>query len=78
MTIHSSTQTVFGLSHIKGITQGAGKEVDEVAVEVNGMGVDRIGEVGDMTTEGQAAGVYEAGFTAGSQASEGARDRGWF
>ena len=28
-------------------------------------GVDRIGEVGDRASEGQAAGVYGAGFTAG-------------
>ena len=27
--------------------------------------VDRIGEVGDRASEGQAAGVYGAGFTAG-------------
>ena len=37
------------------------------------MGVDRIGEVGDDTSEGQAAGVYEAGFTAGSLARKGTR-----
>ena len=29
------------------------------------MGVDGIGEVGDRATEGQAARVYGAGFTAG-------------
>ena len=29
------------------------------------MSVDRIGEVGDWASEGQAAGVYGAGFTAG-------------
>ena len=28
-------------------------------------GVDRIGEAGDRANEGQAAGVNEAGFTAG-------------
>ena len=28
-------------------------------------GVDGIGEVGDRASEGQAAGVYGAGFTAG-------------
>ena len=37
------------------------------------MGVDRIGEVGDRACEGQAAGVYRAGFTAGSLAWVGAR-----
>ena len=30
-------------------------------------GVDRIGEVGDWTSEGQATGVYGAGFTAGCE-----------
>ena len=32
-----------------------------------------IGEVGDRTNEGQAAGMYGAGFTAGSLAGKGAR-----
>jgi hypothetical protein len=39
------------------------------------MGVDGIGEVGDRTSERQAAGVYAAGFTAGSVAGKGARGR---
>ena len=30
------------------------------------MGVDGIGEVGDRASEGQADGMYGAGFTAGS------------
>ena len=29
------------------------------------MGVDGIGEIGDRASEGQAAGVYGAGFTVG-------------
>ena len=62
MPIHSSGQTVFGFSHIEGITLGAFEEVDEVAGGASGMGVDRIGEVCDRTS-GQAAGVYGAGFT---------------
>ena len=37
------------------------------------MGVDRIGEVGDRSNEGQAAGVYGAGFTVGSMARVGTR-----
>ena len=41
----------------------AGEEVDEVAGGPSGMGVDRIGEVGYRAREGQAAGVYGAGFT---------------
>ena len=63
MAIHSSGQTVFSLAHIKGITLGAGEEVDEVARGAIGMDADRIGEVGDRASEGKAAGVYGAGFT---------------
>ena len=37
------------------------------------MAVDRIGEVGDRASEGQAAGVYGAGFTEESLAKVGAR-----
>ena len=58
MAIQSSEQTVFSLTHIEGITLGAGEEVDEVAGGAGGMGVDGIGEVGDWASEGQAAGVY--------------------
>ena len=50
MTVHSSRQMVFGFSHIEGFTLGAGEEVDEVdevAGGAYGMGVDRIGEVGE-------------------------------
>ena len=47
----------FSVAHIEGITLGAGEEVDEVAGGASGMGVDRIGEVGDQASEGQAAGV---------------------
>ena len=42
MANHSSGQTAFSLSHIEGITLGAGEEVDEVAGGAGGMGVDRI------------------------------------
>jgi hypothetical protein len=38
------------------------------------MGVVCIGEVGDQASQGQAVGVYGAGFTAGSLAGKGARD----
>jgi hypothetical protein len=31
----------------------AGEEIDEVARRVSGMGMDRIGEVGGRTSEGQ-------------------------
>ena len=58
-------ETVFTLSHTEGITLGAGEEVDEVAGGANAIVVDRIGKVGDRSSEGQAAGVYGAGFTAG-------------
>ena len=57
-------------SHIEGIILGEGKKVDEVAGGASGMGVDRIGEVG----EGQAVRGYGAGFTAGSLARVGTRD----
>ena len=35
----------------------AGEEADEVAKGASGMGVVRIGEVGDRASEGQAAGI---------------------
>ena len=67
MAIHSIGQTIFGLTQIEGITLGAGEEADEVAGGASGLGVDRIGEVGNRASEGQAAvGMYGAGFTAGS------------
>ena len=47
VAIHSSGQTIFSLTHREGITLGTGKEVDEVAGGAGGMGVDKIGEVGD-------------------------------
>ena len=42
MAIHSSGQTIFSLSHIEGITLGAGEEVDEVAGGTSVMVGDRI------------------------------------
>jgi hypothetical protein len=38
--------------------------VDKVVGGASGMGADRIGEFGNRVSEGQAAGVYGAGFTA--------------
>ena len=73
MAIHSSGQTIFSLAHLEGITVGAGEEVDEVAGGASGMGVDRIGEVGDWASEGQTAGVYGAGLKVGSLARKGAK-----
>ena len=73
LPIHSSGQTVFRLPHIEGITLGATEEVHKVAGGAGGMGADRIGEVGDRASEGQAAGVYGAGFTAGPLTRKGAR-----
>ena len=52
---------IFSFTHIKGNTLGTGEEVEEVT---SGMGVDRIGEIGDRPSEGQAARMYEKGFTA--------------
>ena len=69
-SIHSSGQTIFSLAHIEEITLGVGDDVDEIAGEASGMGVDRIGKVGDQASEGQAAGVCGAGFTAGSMAGK--------
>ena len=69
MAIHSSGQTIFNLTHIKGITLGAGEEVDEIAGGASGMSVDRMGEI----SEGRAAVVYGAGFTAGPLTRKGAR-----
>ena len=63
MAIHSNGQIISSLAHIGA---GAGEEVDEVAGGAGDMGVDGIVEVGDRASEGQAAGVYGAGFTAGS------------
>jgi hypothetical protein len=40
------------------------------------MGADRIGEIGDRITEGQAAGVYGAGFTAGPSGKERSQEWG--
>ena len=51
MTIHSSGQTIFSLTHIEGITLGAGEEVDEVAGGAGGMGVDGIDEIGDRASD---------------------------
>ena len=69
MAIHSSGHTIFNLAHIEGITLGASEEVDEGAGGASGIGVDRIGEVGER----QVAEVYGAGFTVGSLAGKGAR-----
>ena len=44
--------------------------MDEVAGGAGGMGVDGIGDVGDRASEGQAAGVFGAGFTVGSKAGK--------
>ena len=73
MAIHSSGKTIFSFTHIEVITLGVGEELDEVAGGAGGMGVDGIGEVGDRASEGQAAGVYGAGFTAGSMAGKSSR-----
>ena len=73
MAIHSSGQTILSLAHIEGITLDAGEEADEVAGGASGMGVDRIAEVGNWASEGQAAVVYGASFTAGILAGKGAR-----
>ena len=54
MAIHSSAQTVFIFAYIEGIRL----DIDGVAGGTRGMGMGRIGEVGDRASEGQAARVY--------------------
>ena len=44
------------------------KDFGNTAGGANSMDVDRIGEIGDRASEEQAAGVYGAGFTAGTLA----------
>ena len=56
---------LFLVSHIKGITLGADKEVDEVAGGASGMCVDKTGEIGDWVRNGKAVGVYVTGFRRG-------------
>ena len=64
-------------TNIKGITLGAGEDVDEVPGGTSGKGVDRISKVDIRVSEGQATGVYGTGFTIGSLARVGARDGTW-
>ena len=54
--------------------KGYGVGIGEVIGGASGMGLDRICEVGDRTSEGQAAGVYEAGFTVGVSGKEGSQE----
>ena len=75
MVIHSSVQTIFSFIHIEGITLGTGEEVVEVAERASCMGMDRVGEVVDRTSEGHAAGVYGTDFTARSLERVGQRPR---
>ena len=65
MATHSSKQTIFSFTQIEGITLDASEEVDEVVRGTSGIGVDRIGEVSNSFSEGQAAGVYGTDFTEG-------------
>ena len=74
MTILSSRQTVFTfLPHRRHHTEA----VDEVAGGANGKGVDGVSYVDGWTSEGQTAGVYGTGFSAGFLARVGDRDRTW-
>ena len=72
-TVGRGPVAIYSSAHLKGITLGAGEEVYEVAGGASGLGVDRIGEVGDRANEGEGAGVYGAGFTVGSLAGKGTR-----
>ena len=71
MAIHSSGQTIFSFSYMEGNTLAMDEGVNEVAREENSM--DRIGEVSDRANEGQVAGVYGTGFTAGFLTRKGVR-----
>ena len=52
VTIHSGRQTIFCFANIEGITLCAGDEVNTVAGRVCGIGVVRIIEADDNTSEG--------------------------
>ena len=62
VTIRFHKQTIFSLSHLEGITQGAGEEVDGIAGEASGMGMNRIGEVGSWASKGHTAGTCGSDF----------------
>ena len=47
-----------------------GDKISQVAGKASNMRLYGIGEVGNRASEGQAAGVYGAGFTAGSMAGK--------
>ena len=66
MAIHFNRQTIFYFTHIEGITLDASEKIGKAAGGASGRCVNRIGEVGDRTSGGQADGVYRAGFTASS------------
>ena len=72
--IHFSGLTVFGFIHLEGNTLGASEEVD-VAGRASGMGVNRVNDVDDRSSERLAAGVYWKGFAVGTLASVGARGK---
>ena len=55
---HSSGQTIFHFTHKEGITLGAGEKVDDITGGTSDTGMDRIDEVGDKTSKGQAIGIY--------------------
>ena len=73
MAIHSSGQTVFGFTYIEAITLNSGEDVDEVAVESSGMGVDRIVEDGDTASEGRADGRFYSGVSGKGMTRDGMR-----
>ena len=70
MAVHSSGQTIFSFTHKEGITLDTDEEEDEVAGGASSIGVDKVGEVGNRASEGQAAGVYGTGYTMGSLVRE--------
>ena len=71
LDIHSSGQTIFGFSYMKGITLDADEEVAEVGGGASGIGVDRVEEFGSRASEGQILGVYGTGSRAGMVVAQG-------
>ena len=52
LAIHSSGQTIFGVTHVESITLGVGEVVDEVTGGASDTNVIRTRAVGDKTSEG--------------------------
>ena len=60
LSVHSSGYTISTFSYLESITQSAGGEIYEVVGSSMSMGARC--EIGNKASEGQAPGVYGAGF----------------